>query len=351
MSTPIRLATVGAGYFSRFQYAAWARIPEVEVVALCNRDPGHAREVAEQYQIGEVFEDFVAMLDQVKPDLVDIITPPITHESYVMACVERGIPVICQKPFTPSRATAEALVQRIQAQQATVIIHENFRFQPWYCKIRELLLNGIVGEVYQVYFALRPGDGQGPEAYLERQPYFQQMPRFLVHETAIHLIDVFRYLFGEISSVYADLRRVNPVIQGEDAGYLLFQFANGSRGVFDGNRLSDHQARNRRLTMGEMTIEGAKGTLTLNGDAGLAFRAHGSNQQETIHYAWRDCDFGGDCVYRLQRHVIDHLLLGSELMNTAQEYLTNIIIADTAYTASEQRTCLDVVTPKTEQKG
>ena len=82
-----------------------------------------------------------------------------------------------------------------------------------------------LGEVYQITFRLRPGDGQGPEAYLERQPYFQTMERFLVHETAIHFIDVFRFLLGEEpSTVYASLRRLNPAIKGEDAGLMLFSF-------------------------------------------------------------------------------------------------------------------------------
>ena len=344
MTQSIRLATVGTGYFSRFQYAAWARIPEVKLVAICNREQDSAKELADQYDVADIFSDFELMLDTVKPDLVDIITPPITHEAYVNACIERDIPVICQKPFTPSLEAATALVEKIEARQATVIVHENFRFQPWYTKIHEILEQGMLGELYQISYALRPGDGQGPDAYLERQPYFQQMERLLIHETGVHLIDVFRYLFGEMTSLYADLRRVNPVIKGEDAGLIIFNFENGTRGLFDGNRLSDHKATNRRLTMGEMRIEGSLGTLSLNGDAEITFRAHGGDTIEVINYSWNDCDFGGDCVYRLQRHVIDHFQHGSELMNTASDHITNIIIADAAYSSSEKRMCIDLDT-------
>ena len=53
-------------------------------------------------------------------------------------------------------------------------------------------------------FRLRTGDGQGPDAYLSRQPYFQKMEHFLVHETAVHWIDTFRFLLGDINAVYAD---------------------------------------------------------------------------------------------------------------------------------------------------
>ena len=64
------------------------------------------------------------------------------------------------------------------------------------------------------------------------------MEKFLVHETAIHLIDVFRFLLNEEpSAVYAALRRLNPALKGEDAGMMLFDFPSGARAVFDGTRL------------------------------------------------------------------------------------------------------------------
>ena len=52
----------------------------------------------------------------------------------------------------------------------------------------------------------------------------------------MHLIDVFRALFGDVSHVFADLRRLNPAIKGEDAGVIILSFKNGKRAVIDGNR-------------------------------------------------------------------------------------------------------------------
>lgn len=340
-SEKIRLATVGTGYFSRFHYAAWARIPEVELLGVCSVDNDSMSDVVDQYDVAFSNNNFTAMLDEVKPDLVDIITPPDTHTEFVMACVERGITVICQKPFTQNYQQAKALVEQIKAHNGQVIIHENFRFQPWYIKLKSLLEQNVLGQLYQVTFSLRPGDGQGPQAYLERQPYFQQMERFLIHETAIHFIDVFRYLFGEMTSVFADLRRINPVIKGEDAGLLVFNFENGTRGLLDGNRLSDHNAKNCRLTMGEMRIEGEKGVLSLSGDGKISFRICGDTQMLNIAYEWLDCDFGGDSVYNLQRYVIDQLMQGAYVVNNAQDYLQNLKIAELAYQSNASRKALD----------
>ena len=135
---------------------------------------------------------------------------------------------------------------------------------------------GTLGTIQNMNFRLRTGDGQGPRAYLDRQPYFQTMPRLLVHETAVHWIDTFRYLLGDVSSVYADLRRLNPAIKGEDAGLILMDHSSGAQSLFDGNRHLDHAAKNHRLTLGEATLEGTKATLSLTGDGALHLRKFNS---------------------------------------------------------------------------
>lgn len=335
MSEKLKVAAVGAGYFSRFQYEAWTRIAEVDLIATANRTISGAREIAELYHIPQVFENVPEMLDATSPDLLDIITPPETHLAAISAAAERGVDVICQKPFCSTQDEARQATDIASKAGIRLIIHENFRFQPWHRQIKAMLDDNAVGEPYQITFRLRPGDGQGPEAYLERQPYFQKMERFLVHETAIHLIDTFRYLMGEMTHVFADLRRINPVIAGEDAGVILFQFANGARGVFDGNRLSDHKAENRRLTMGEMIIEGSSGVIELTGDGAITLRAHGSNDVQTINYDWRDHAFGGDCVYLLQAAAVSALRGRSPLENTGADYLRNIEIEDAVYQSND----------------
>ncbi len=327
----IRVATVGTGYFSRFQYEAWRRMQEVELVALCNRTEAHGRAAAETYGIPRVFTDCADMLDSAAPDLLDIITPPLTHLEIIRLAAARRIPTICQKPFCRDLAEAEAAVEAAEQAETLLVVHENFRFQPWHREAHRLLQASALGETYQISFRLRPGDGQGPQAYLDRQPYFQTMERFLVHETAIHLIDTFRYLMGEVSAVCAQLRRLNPAIAGEDAGIILLDFAAGGRGLFDGNRLVDHPADNRRLTMGEMLIEGAEAVLRLDGDGRLFLRAQGVKEERQVAYRWQDRGFGGDCVYAFQRHVVDHLLGRGPLVNSGRDYLANLRVEQAVY--------------------
>lgn len=335
MNGLVRVACVGTGYFSRFQYRAWNRLHEVELVALCNRSRDKAEEFSREFNVPMVFTELAEMLKLAKPDLLDIITPPETHLAAIRLAAEHRVDVICQKPFCATLAEAHQALEIAERAGISVTVHENFRFQPWHQAIRRFLQDGGLGQVYQATFRLRPGDGQGPSAYLERQPYFQTMPRFLIHETAIHLIDVFRSLFGEAKAVTALLRRLNPAIAGEDSGLFVLDMSDGTRCVFDGNRLSDHPAKNCRLTMGEFVIEGERGVVSLDGDGGLHFRAHGTLQVHPIEYSWENTDFGGDCVYRFQRHVIDHRCGRGLIETSARDYLSNIRIEEAIYESND----------------
>jgi predicted dehydrogenase len=326
----LRVAIAGSGYFSGFHYDAWSRIPETRVVALASLDRESAAARAEAFGSPPIYGEVGEMLDRERPDLLDIVTPPETHLAVVRAAAERGVNVVCQKPLAPSLAEAERLVAAAERAGIVLAVHENFRFMPWFRHARGLIEAGRLGALHGVQFRLRPGDGQGPEAYLARQPYFRTMPRFLIHETGIHFIDVFRFLLGEVTAVTARLRRINPTIAGEDAGYVIVEFANGAAGLFDANRLNDHVAADFRLTMGEMHLEGAAGVLRLDGRARLWWKPHGGAEAEES-YAWQDRGFGGDCVHALQRHVVDHLLHGGPLANSGRDYLANLRIEQAIY--------------------
>jgi predicted dehydrogenase len=331
MTSPIHVAGVGAGYFSAFHYDGWRRNADVHLVGIADRDLEKAKAMAERTGGAPAFETLRAMLDAVAPDLIDIVAPPSAHFELIDEATAAGLPVVCQKPFCASLEEARAAVRLAEERRVLIVVHENFRFQPWYRKIAELIREGAVGGIYQITFRLRPGDGQGPRAYLDRQPYFQTMERFLVHETAIHWIDTFRFLLGEPDWVFADLRQLNPAIKGEDAGFFIYGFGNGRRALFDGNRLVDHPAENRRRTMGECLLEGSDATIRLDGDGRLWRRSFNTNRWDEIIYPLPRENFGGDCVYALQKHVTDHLLTGKPIENEAKHYIRNQEIEEAIY--------------------
>ena len=331
--TPARIALVGCGYFAAHHLEGW-RNCAAEVVAVCDVDESRAAAMATRFDVRQVFTDAAAMLDDARLTLVDVVLPPAAQHAVVRAALERRIPTICQKPFGLDLPQAQAMAALAATSKTPLVVHENFRFTPWFRECRRLIDAGHFGRLHSISFRLRPGDGQGPSAYLDRQPYFQQMPQLLVRETAVHFIDTFRYLMGEVRAVTARLRRLNPAIAGEDSGLLIFDFDDDRTGLFDGNRLNDHAASNTRRTLGEMWLEGEAGVLRLDGDARLWFKPHGAPEvahryaaASAVHF---NGAFGGACT-ALQAHVLAHLQHGAPLENAAADYLPNLLVQAAVY--------------------
>ena len=347
MQTSIDVVVVGAGYFANFHINAWLRLPGVTLRAIVEQEATkHADLKKLLAHAGSVNTFVTSSLSEAcagtSVALIDIVTPPHSHVNLIEEAMQLNCPtIVCQKPFCGSHHAAKDIYKRIRTSQSTVVVHENFRFQPWYEAIKTELKKESLGTILQATYRLRPGDGQGPDAYLERQPYFRDMKKFLIHETGIHFIDTFRYLFGEPQALSAHLRRLNPAIAGEDAGHFNFYYDNGLCAHFDGNRLLDHAAKNTRLTMGEMLIEGTKGSLALHGNGDLTRRLQGDTEWQTITYPFDDTDFGGDCVYLTQKHIVEHLQQGSPLQNTVADYLKNLQLEDLIYEAASTHTRLE----------
>jgi len=338
--TPVTVACVGAGYFAQLHIDAWKRLRWTRLVAVCDIDLDKARASGVK-----AFDDPGRMLENMRPDVLDIVLPPHAQAAVLEQAVAAGVPlIICQKPFCRDIGEASRASEAAIAAGVRLVIHENFRFQPWYRAIKAAVDRGEIGTPLQATMRLRPGDGQGPRAYLDRQPYFRDMPRFLIHETGVHFIDVLRFLFGPPTAVYADLRRINPAITGEDAGHVIFHFDGPMRAVFDGNRHLDHAADNTRRTMGEAILEGTGGTLTLTGDGSVRHRAFGARSQTTLLPPDTFSGFGGDCVYHLQAHVVAALTEGAPLENLAESYLDVLRIEEAIY-ASAQDGCLVHIDP------
>lgn len=327
----LRGVAIGAGYFSHFHYDAWQRMPEVELVALCDVDRNKAEAVAAKFGIPRVYQDYRRMLDECEPDFVDIITRPETHLEIVTEAAARGLPAICQKPLAPSVDESQEMVRLAQAANAPFMVHENFRFQPWYRELKRLMDAGQLGtKLHTITFRNRAGDGHGRDAYLARQPYFQTMPRFLIFEAGIHTVDTFRYLAGEVERVWCRTRKLNPVIAGEDAGLAVFEFTSGGMGLYDANRYNESTAENPRYTFGELLFETDQGSVRLYADGRMTIQM--LNESEQPHdYTHSQHGFAGDCVLTTQQHFVDCLRQKRAFETSGEEYLKSIAVQEAMY--------------------
>ena len=283
-----------------------------------------------QHGIAQYYGDWREMIDREQPDFVDVITPPETHEEMCAYAAARGVHIIRQKPLAPSLDGARRIVETARAAGVRFMVHENWRWQPWYREIKRIQRAETAGTFTHIHFLMRMGDGWGDNAYLDRQPFFRGYPRLLVYETGVHFIDTFRYLLGEVSEVYAHLRRLNPVIAGEETGQVFFRFANGATAIWDANRYNEVESSSPRYTFGQMRVDAMGGHITLDTEANLRLKLLGQAGSE-VEYPHRNVNFGGDCVYALQRHFVDSMHTGERFESTGEDYLRTLAVVEAVY--------------------
>jgi predicted dehydrogenase len=226
---PLRIGLAGAGMISHYHLVAWARlVGEAEVVALCDPDFEKAKRRAAEFKIAGVHTRADAMLAAETLDALDIVSPRETHVALVELAAGCGLKVICQKPLAPTLSDAEGLLRRLPG---PLMVHENWRFRPWYRRLAEWLRAGDIGKVRAVDMSMFSSgllpDEKGVRPALVRQPFMAKERRLMIAEVLIHHIDVVRWLFGPLRVVAARAARALPDVAGETDAALFFETGAG----------------------------------------------------------------------------------------------------------------------------
>ena len=324
---PLTGVMVGAGYFSGHQLEAWSRIAGVQIVGIADLDASRARAQARRWGVPRVYEAADAMLAEARPDFVDIVTPPAAHLRLVRLAARHGAAVLCQKPLAPSFADARRLIRFCQDRDVRLMVNENWRWQAWFREVRRLLDRGAVGTPINLYFHLRTHDGAGPRPY-QRHPYFLTKRRFLLEETVVHFLDTFRFLAGEIESVYCVTRRLNSRTRGEDTVNVLCRFATGTLGVIDANRTIP--ALTERRTFGTFRLEGDRGVLEIH-DTGRIRRIDPQGRAVWHRYPVPRRGYFGDGCRFAQQHFVDMLRSGGPFETDGHSYLPTLAAVEAGY--------------------
>ena len=270
--TTLRGALLGCGHVALFHLRAWSEIEGVQIVALANRTVSKAEALAREFGIpsAHVYGDYRALLDSEalgeNLDFVDIATAPHVHRQQVEAAAARGVHVLCQKPLAPTLEDARAMIAFCDRAGVLFSVNENWRWRRWYRDIKRLLDEGVIGRPFYIRIARHKNgtlprlDGSPPPLFAE-QPYTAQMDRLIVYEWGIHLVDVLRFLFGPVTSVYARTDRVSPLCQGEDRAVLTLEVGGVTCLIDISWATVEGSARFSQLE--QVTVEGDAGTIEL----------------------------------------------------------------------------------------
>jgi len=321
----LRVGLAGAGMVSGHHLAAWARVADAAVVAIADPDIGRSGSRAEAFGIGRWFERAEQMIDELRPDALDIAAPVDVHAPLCRLAAENGVAILCQKPLARTSVEAAEIIATV-ASRVPFMVHENWRFRPHYRQIKQWLAADLIGAVTQVQMRVHTSglipDVTGRLPALVRQPFLAGLPRFLVFEVLSHHLDVLGWLVGDLRLQAARLSRVSPAVMGEDAALLELQTHTGAPVVIDGSLAVPGRPVEIR---DNLHITGTKGDIRLS-DTALSLQADHHEQHEVDF----DAMYAGSFENAL-RHFVETLGSAGTFETDARQNIAVLRLVDEAY--------------------
>ena len=227
MTRPVRFAVFGAGFWTRYQLAAWREVGGVECVAIYNRTRAKAEALARDLGIPAVYADAYALLRDVNPDFVDNITEVGGHKPLSLLCAKHRVPCICQKPMATSLKDGREMVNAFRKARTPFFVHENWRWQAPMMALRKLLGSGVIGTPFRARLTMVSGFD-----CWANQPALADLEQFILTDLGTHILDVARVLFGEATRLYCLTQRtLAPRVKGENVATLLLSMGTARTSV------------------------------------------------------------------------------------------------------------------------
>ena len=145
----IRVATIGAGSWGRNHVRNLATLPEAELVAVCDLSEARRAAVQRQYPGVRVTADHSEALDLA--EAVVIATPATSHAELALQAIERGMPVLVEKPLALSVRDAESVAEASEARGVPVVTGHLLLFHSAVEKLQQLIDDGELGDLYYLY--------------------------------------------------------------------------------------------------------------------------------------------------------------------------------------------------------
>jgi predicted dehydrogenase len=222
---------VGTGFGTRVHVPA-LRAAGFDVLALVGRDADRTRRRAERLGIPDATTDLADALARPDVAAVTVATPPSTHAAVVVAAVEAGKHVLCEKPFALDTGQAEAMLRAATAAGVTHLVGHEFRFAPERALIGRAIADGRLGEprfVSLVQFVPLVAD---PEARTPPWWFDPDVGGGWLGASGSHVVDQVRAWLGDFAEVSARLRVVSARHGGaEDSFTVRFRLQNGADGI------------------------------------------------------------------------------------------------------------------------
>jgi predicted dehydrogenase len=186
----LRVAIVGCGKIADAHASQIQRIRDCEIVAVCDREPLMAKQLCERFPVRQHFADVLELLNQSRPHVVHITSPPESHFDVAKLCLEKGAHVYVEKPFTVYVEQAQELVALAEKKGLKLTVGHNEQFSHAARRMRNLVREGYLGGTpihMESYHCYSLSDPIFARALLgDRQHWVRRLPGKLLQNIISH---------------------------------------------------------------------------------------------------------------------------------------------------------------------
>ncbi len=256
--------------------------PKPRMVAIAGRNEDAVKAAAEQLGWEGYETDYHALIARDDIGLIDVSTPGDSHYDVVMAAVAAGKHVLCEKPLANSLDQAREMMDAANAAGVINMINFNYRRVPAVVLAKRLIEEGRIGDVRHFRAVYLQDWILDPEFPLVWRLKKELAGSGALGDIAAHIVDLSRYLVGEIATVTGSLstfikQRPVEVTSGggagllatsgtemgdvtvDDAAHFLAKFESGATGTYEVTRLAPGRRNHNRFE-----INGSKGTIAFD---------------------------------------------------------------------------------------
>lgn len=229
----IRLAIIGLGYMGQGHTRVLSVLPEVNVVAVCDKDSQKTGKISKQYKV-KPYQNFLELLRKEELDAISICLPTSLHFKAASNAVKKGIALFIEKPICSKIEEAKDLIKIAKYQKVPIMVGHIERFNPVVNEIKQRIKSQELGKVLQIHtqrFSPPPARAFDVSA---------------VVDLATHDIDIIQYILDqEPIRIYAETD--NKAHKKEDLMTAILRFKNGVIGLVEVSWL--HPTKTRKISV------------------------------------------------------------------------------------------------------
>lgn len=225
---PLAIGLIGAGGIAQSYVQVFKGLQEARIVAVADIRPELAGPAAEALRCAS-YTSPEALADQTPVDAVLVCTPPSTHAAIATQFLERGIPVLCEKPLATDVVTARQMLATADRAGVILTMGAKFRYVDDVIRAKSIVASGILGEIilFENVFASRA----------EMSARWNSDPSIsgggVLIDNGTHSVDIVRYFLGPVIEVLAVEGKRVQGLPVEDTVQMFVRAASNARGTID----------------------------------------------------------------------------------------------------------------------